>query len=231
MTNIPSSGDYALQAVDLSVRAGAKRLLASVNYNVPRTGAHGIIGPSGAGKSTLLRCLNRLIDLTPGLEVSGDVRFNGSSIYHSGVDVDAVRERIGMLFQQPVIFPQSISKNVLFGAGRLRKLSAAAREELLEQSLREAALWAELKDRLHEPAAHLSVGQQQRLCLARALAMKPEVLLMDEPTSALDPKATAAIEELILELSKTRPVALVTHNLRQAERVCSTVFELQPTLD
>ncbi|MEO8353536.1 MAG: ATP-binding cassette domain-containing protein, partial [Chthoniobacteraceae bacterium] len=163
--------------------------------------------------------LNRLADLIPGLEVTGDVRLRGESIYAPGTDLNSVRARIGMLFQQPVVFPASIMENVLFGAKRLCPLNRAARHELVESALREAALWEEVRDRLHAPALALSVGQQQRLCLARALAVEPEVILMDEPTSALDPKSTQAIEALILRLKTNRTIVLVTHNLAQARRV------------
>lgn len=163
--------------------------------------------------------MNRLVDLSPGFRVSGDVWFEGRSIYAPGVDPDALRGRIGMLFQQPAVFPTSILRNVLFG---VRHLSQVARRDwpaVAENALREAALWPEVKDRLHDSALRLSVGQQQRLCLARALATAPEVILMDEPTSALDPRATAAIEELIVRLKARHTIVLVTHNVNQARRV------------
>ncbi len=183
----------------------------------------GIIGPSGAGKSTLLRALNRLTDLIPGLRVQGDVAFRGESIYAPGVDVNALRAKVGMLFQQPVIFPTSVAENVLFGAKRLRKLSRGERDEVIEAALTEAALWAEIKDRLRSPANALSVGQQQRLSLARTLAVQPEVILMDEPTSALDPRSTQAIEELILRLKERHTIVIVTHNVAQARRVADWI--------
>jgi phosphate transport system ATP-binding protein len=179
----------------------------------------GLIGPSGAGKSTLLRCLNRLNDLIPGLKVSGDVTLHGRSIHAPGTDVNALRAKVGMLFQQPVVFPASVAENVLFGAKRLRSLSRSDRVELIESALTEAALWDEMKDRLKTPALALSVGQQQRLCLARTLAVQPEVILMDEPTSALDPKSTQAIEELILRLKARHTIIIVTHNVAQARRI------------
>ncbi len=208
-----------LQVRDLSVRVRGRPLLRNVEFEVHPGQLFGIIGPSGAGKTTLLRALNRLTDLIPGLEVSGDVRLRGESIYAPGTDINSVRARIGMLFQQPIIFPTSIAENVLFGAKRLRSLSCGARRELVERALREVALWEEVRDRLRTPALALSVGQQQRLCLARALAVEPEVILMDEPTSALDPKSAQAIEELMLRLKTRCTIILVTHNLAQARRV------------
>lgn len=208
-----------LETRGLSVRAGEKALIRDVSFAVRPGQVFGIIGPSGAGKSTLLRALNRLTDLIPGLHVSGEVRLDGGSIHAASVNVNDLRAKVGMLFQQPVIFPGSISDNVLFGAKRLRKLTRADREELVESALRETALWDETKDRLRAPATALSVGQQQRLCLARALAVKPEIILMDEPTSALDPRSTQAIEELIVRLKAHHTIVLVTHNVAQARRV------------
>ena len=202
---------------NLTVHADGRVLLRDVNLRVERGQVFGIIGPSGAGKSTLLRCITRLNDIIPGLRVSGDVFLNGDST--RATDVNILRTRIGMLFQQPVVFPASIGENVLFGAKRLRKLSRAEQAALIESALREAALWDEVRDRLRQPALALSVGQQQRLCLARTLAVQPEVILMDEPTSALDPRSTAAIEELILRLKATHTIILVTHNIAQARRV------------
>ena len=213
------SAETVLQVRDVSVSAKGKLLLRTASFTVQANQVFGIIGPSGAGKSTLLRALNRLNDLIPGLRVTGDVRLRDESIYGSGVDVNALRGRIGMLFQQPVVFPASIEENVLFGAKRLRSLTRSARHEVVEAALREAALWDEVRDRLRSSALSLSVGQQQRLCLARALAVEPEVILMDEPTSALDPKSTQAIEELILRLKARRTIVLVTHNVAQARRV------------
>lgn len=208
-----------LEVRDLSVFANGKPLLRKVSFAVQPNQVLGIIGPSGAGKTTLLRALNRLADLVPGLRVSGEVRLRGESIYAPGTDVNALRARIGMLFQQPVVFPASIGENVLFGAKRVLRLSGAERHETVERALREAALWDEVRDRLGASALTLSVGQQQRLCLARALAVRPEVILMDEPTSALDPKSTQAIEELIARLKERHTIVLVTHNVAQARRV------------
>ncbi len=215
----PPDGVPVMSARNLCVHANSKPLLRNVQLDIHRGHVFGIIGPSGAGKSTLLRAMNRLTDLIPGLRVSGDVRLLGESIYAPGVDVNTLRARIGMLFQQPVIFPATIADNVLFGAVRLRRLGRGEQHELVEQALREAALWDEVKDRLRTSALSLSVGQQQRLCLARALAVGPEVILMDEPTSALDPKSTQAIEELILRLQEHHTIVLVTHNVAQARRL------------
>ena len=208
-----------LETRGLSVHAGAKALIREVSFAVRPGQVFGIIGPSGAGKSTLLRSLNRLTDMTPGLRVSGEVRLGGESIRASGTDVNILRARVGMLFQQPVVFPASIAENVLFGAKRLRKLTRPERVELVESALRESALWEETKDRLHAPAVSLSIGQQQRLCLARTLAVQPEIILMDEPTSALDPKSTQAVEELIVRLKKRHTIVIVTHNVAQARRI------------
>ena len=205
----------------LPARAGTKTLLRNATFRVARNQVLGVIGPSGAGKSTLLRCLNRLNDLIPGMHVQGEIRLNGASIYD--VDVNTLRARVGMLFQQPVVFPASISENVLFGVKRLRSHSKPELQEILEAALRETALWDEVKDRLKVPASNLSVGQQQRLCLARTLAGNPEVILMDEPTSALDPKATQAIEELILRLKQRHTIVIVTHNIRQARKVADWI--------
>ena len=208
-----------LETRALTVTAGGRTILRDVNVSVAARGVFGIIGPSGAGKSTLLRCLNRLVDLTPNLAVEGDVLFHGRSIYRGGTDIDSLRARVGMLFQQPVVFPKSILHNVVFGIRHLRRLPRREWPEVSERALREAALWDEVKDRLHQPALQLSAGQQQRLCLARTLATSPEIILMDEPTSALDPKSTEAIEDLIQRLKIEHTLVLVTHNLAQARRL------------
>ena len=217
----PAVTDVApiLETRRLEVLANGKPLVRNVTLQVTPGQVFGIIGPSGAGKSTLLRSLNRLTDLIPGLSVTGDVLLHNESIYASGVDVNALRAKVGMLFQQPVIFPASITENVLFGAKRLRPLARGERADLVESALTEAALWTEVKDRLRSPANSLSVGQQQRLSLARTLAVQPEVILMDEPTSALDPRSTQAIEDLILRLKERHTIIIVTHNVTQARRV------------
>lgn len=204
---------------NLNVSGQGKPILRDVTVSIPPRQVFGIIGPSGAGKSTFLRCLNRLSDLTPELRVTGEIRYRGESVYSPAVNADALRARIGFLFQQPAVFPRSVLQNVVFGLRHLRRLSKADLRDAAENALREAALWDEVRDRLHQSALTLSVGQQQRLCLARALATQPEVILMDEPTSALDPKSTAAIEELILKLKERHTIVLVTHNVPQARRV------------
>jgi len=215
--------ETVLEARGLTVRTRTRTLLGGVDLAVPERRVFAVIGPSGAGKSTLLRCLNRLVDLTPALAVSGDVLFHGRSIYGPGVDPDALRSAIGILFQQPVVFPGSIRHNVLFGARRLARRSRRAWDEKVEEVLGRVALWGEVADRLGEEAASLSVGQQQRLCLARALATEPEVLLMDEPTSALDPRSTEAIEGLIRQLRGEKTVVLVSHDMGQVRRVADFV--------
>ena len=179
-----------------------------------------IIGPSGCGKSTLVRCLNRLHEVVPGARATGEVIFDGDNIYDDDVDPVRVRRRIGMVFQKPTPFPtMSIEDNVAAGLTLNGvRISRAEREAVVERSLRQAALWEELKDRLRRPGASLSGGQQQRLCVARALAVKPEVILMDEPCSALDPISTARIEELLLELKSAYTIIIVTHNMQQAAR-------------
>ncbi len=209
--------DPILEVRSLTVRCASRVLVRDASFCVESGRVFGIIGPSGGGKSTLLRSINRLNDLVHGLSSSGDVLVKGGSI--NNIEVNALRARVGMLFQQPVIFPASIGENVLFGAKRLGSLTRAEQSALVESALREAALWDEVRDRLRQPATVLSVGQQQRLCLARALAVKPEVLLMDEPTSALDPRSTAAIEDLIVRLKSRLTIVLVTHNIAQARRV------------
>ena len=208
-----------LQTQSLSVTAGGRVLLQDVSLSISCGQVFGLIGPSGAGKSTLLKCLNRLVELTPSLKVQGEVLFRGKSIYSPSTDADALRARVGILFQQPVVFPKSTYKNVIFGVKHLGTVRKADLPAVAERALREAALWDEVKDRLHQPAMQLSVGQQQRLCLARTLAGQPEVILMDEPTSALDPRSTEVIEQLILQLKNTRTVVIVTHNVRQARQV------------
>jgi phosphate transport system ATP-binding protein len=216
-------GEAILEISGLTVAAGARVLLRDVSLTIKKGEVFGIIGASGAGKSTLLKSMNRLIELTPGLRTEGQVYFNGRPLYASGVDCDALRTKIGMLFQQPVVFPKSIYQNVIFGVKHVHQTSRREWPDVVERALREATLWEEVKDRLHQSALRLSVGQQQRLCLARTLAVEPEVVLMDEPTSALDPQSTEAIEELILRLKKKHTMVLVTHHLRQARTLADTV--------
>ena len=212
-----------LETTDLTVSAGKKKILNPVSLKIPEGGVYGIIGPSGAGKSTFLKSINRLTELSHGLKVSGQVHLRGEPVYGAGIDTDDLRSRIGMLFQQPVVFPCSILANTLFGVRHLGRVPRKEWNDVAEKALREAALWEEVKDRLKKPGQQLSVGQQQRLCLARTLATGTDVILMDEPTSALDPRSTEAIEALILNLKETHTIVLVTHNMRQTERVCQTV--------
>ena len=222
----PAPAEPVLEARRLSVTVGRRPLLRSVDLRVEPGRVLGILGPSGAGKTTLLRCLNRLVDLVPEMSVGGEILLHGRSIRSREMDPDDLRARVGMLFQQPVIFPGSIAENVLFGVRHTRRPPRRTWPERIEQSLREAALWEEVRRRLREPASSLSAGQQQRLCLARVLAAEPEVLLLDEPTSALDAGATAAIEELILRLRERHAIVLVTHGLRQARRIADSLVYL-----
>ena len=205
---------------NLNFYYGPVHALQDISMKIPERLVTAFIGPSGCGKSTFLRTLNRMNDLIPGARVQGEVAIDGEYIYASSVDVVALRRRVGMVFQKSNPFPKSVFENVAYGV-RINKLARGRGElhAIVEESLRAAALWDEVKDRLHAPATALSGGQQQRLCIARALAVKPEVLLMDEPASALDPIATQRIEELIDELKKRYTIVIVTHNMQQAARV------------
>jgi phosphate transport system ATP-binding protein len=211
---------------------GAKRALTDVSIEMPPNVVTAFIGPSGCGKSTFLRTLNRMNDLIPGTRAEGLVEIDGQSLYGRGVDVVALRRKVGMVFQKSNPFPKSIFDNVAYGP-RINGMAKNRRDldEQVEQSLRSSALWEEVKDRLHEPALALSGGQQQRLCIARALAVRPDILLMDEPASALDPIATQRIEELIYVLKKDYTIVIVTHNMQQAARVSDrTAFFWMGTL-
>ena len=209
--------EIEIEAKQLSVFYGRTEAVKKVSLAVPDRKAVAFIGPSGCGKSTLLRCFNRMNDLVPGARIEGDAVFHGESLYAPGVDPVDVRRRIGMVFQKPNPFPKSIYDNVAFGP-RINGYNGKM-DELVERSLKQAALWDEVKDRLDSSALALSGGQQQRLCIARALAVEPEVLLMDEPASALDPIATQKIEDLIYDLKQNYTVVIVTHNMQQAARV------------
>jgi len=209
--------DIVLDLRDLSVYYGAFRAVRDVTLSIPRNQITALIGPSGCGKTTVLRCLNRLNDLIEGARVEGRVLYHGVDLYDPKVDPVEVRRRIGMVFQKPNPFPKSIYDNIAFGpriAGYRDSM-----DELVERSLRRAALWDEVKDKLKEPGTALSGGQQQRLCIARAIAVSPDVILMDEPCSALDPIATLRIEELMQELVEDYSIVIVTHNMQQAARV------------
>ena len=196
-----------------------KRALKSINLAIGEKKATAFIGPSGCGKTTLLRCLNRMNDLIVGTRVTGEIKLEGKNIYDPAMDVINLRRRVGMIFQKWNPFPKSIYENIVYGLRIVGVSNRAYLDEVVEKSLCRAALWDEVKDNLHKSAADMSGGQQQRLCIARALAVEPEVLLMDEPCSALDPISTAKIEELIHELKDTFTIVIVTHNMQQAARV------------
>ncbi len=215
----PFPTDSVFQVRNLSVRYNGRLAIEGISLQILRNRITAIIGPSGCGKSTFLRCLNRMNDLIPGVEVEGEVLFEGKNLYAPDVDPVEVRTRIGMVFQKPNPFPKSIYDNVAFGPRIHGVRDKDLLDEIVERSLRQAALWDEVKDKLHESALALSGGQQQRLCIARALAVEPEVILMDEPASALDPIATLKIEDLMQELKKTYTIVIVTHNMQQAARV------------
>ena len=211
---------------DLNFHYGAKQALENISIDIPSNLVTAFIGPSGCGKSTFLRTLNRMNDIIPGTRVDGSIEIDGRDIYKSGMDVVGLRRRVGMVFQKSNPFPKSIFENVAYGL-RINGLtgSRAELQARVEESLKQAAIWDEVKDRQHESALALSGGQQQRLCIARALAVKPDVLLMDEPASALDPIATQRIEELIYQLKSEYTIVIVTHNMQQAARVSdSTAF-------
>lgn len=207
---------------NLVVSFGSCKVLKGISMNIQRNEITAIIGPSGCGKTTFIRSLNRMNDIIPGCKVSGHVWIDGFDIYGKGVDVVEVRKKIGMVFQKPNPFPKSIYENIAF-APRIHGVKKKSDlDALVEWSLKRAALWDEVRDRLNKPAYDLSGGQQQRLCIARALAVKPEVILFDEPCSALDPIATAKIEDLLVDLKRDYTVVIVTHNMQQAARVSDT---------
>ncbi len=208
-----------IQTQDLNLWFGKQQVLHNVNIPVYDRMVTAIIGPSGCGKSTLLRCFNRMNDLIPETRIEGKISLGDMDLYSPKTDVTQVRAKVGMVFQKPNPFPKSIYNNVAFGMVVQGKYSKCEIHSRVEDSLRAAWLWEEVKDRLHSPAMALSGGQQQRLCIARALANNPEVLLLDEPTSALDPQSTAKIEELCLELKKSVSILIVTHNIAQAGRI------------
>ncbi|MDV4341627.1 phosphate ABC transporter ATP-binding protein [Methanoculleus sp. YWC-01] len=208
-----------LETKDLNLWYGQKHALIDITVRIPKKTVTALIGPSGCGKSTLLRCCNRMNDLIDSSRITGNVLFNGEDIYDGHADAYAVREKIGMVFQKPNPFPKSIYENVAYGPRIHGVREKGALDRIVEESLKGAALWDEVKDRLHEPALALSGGQQQRLCIARSLAVEPEVILMDEPCSALDPIATGKIEDLIIRLARNYTVVIVTHNMQQAARV------------
>lgn len=216
---------------DMCLWYGASQALKNINIDIPQNSITALIGPSGCGKSTFLKTLNRMNDLIPGVRVEGDIRYNGKDIFDASVDVNELRREIGMVFQKPNPFPMSIYDNIAYGP-RTHGITAKSKlDEIVERSLKNAAIWDEVKDRLKKSALGLSGGQQQRLCIARALAVEPHILLMDEPTSALDPISTSKIEDLAAELKSKYTIVIVTHNMQQAVRISdNTAFFLMGEL-
>ena len=204
---------------DLNLWYGPTQALHHVDMNIPEQSITALIGPSGCGKSTFLKTLDRMNDLVPGVRIEGTVEYDGKNIFAPDVDVNELRRQVGMVFQKPNPFPMSVYDNVAYGPRTHGVRNRAKLDEIVEQSLRSAAIWDEVKDRLRKTALGLSGGQQQRLCIARALAVEPRVLLMDEPTSALDPISTSKIEDLAMELKKRYTIVIVTHNMQQAVRI------------
>ena len=204
---------------DMCLWYGDHQALKNVNIEIPEKSITAFIGPSGCGKSTFLKTLNRMNDLIPGVKITGDIRYEGTDIFSKEVDVNNLRKEIGMVFQKPNPFPMSIYDNIAYGPRTHGITNKVELDEIVERALRDAAIWDEVKDRLKKNALGMSGGQQQRLCIARALAVQPKILLMDEPTSALDPISTSRIEELVLELKEKYTIVMVTHNMQQAVRV------------
>ena len=208
-----------IEIKNLDFYYGKYKALKNINLTIPEKKVTAFIGPSGCGKSTLLRTLNRMFELYPEQRAEGEINFEGENILKSKLDIAILRAKIGMVFQKPTPFPMSIYENIAFGVRLFEKMSKGEMDERVEWALQKAALWTEVKDKLHQSGNGLSGGQQQRLCIARAIAVKPEVILMDEPCSALDPISTAKVEELIIELKEDYTVVIVTHNMQQAARV------------
>ena len=204
---------------DMCLWYGEHQALKDVNITIPEKSITAFIGPSGCGKSTFLKTLNRMNDLIPGVKITGDIRYGGTDIFSKEVDVNQLRKEVGMVFQKPNPFPMSIYDNIAYGPRTHGITNRVQLDEIVERALRDAAIWDEVKDRLKKNALGMSGGQQQRLCIARALAVEPKVLLMDEPTSALDPISTSRIEELAMELKEKYTIVMVTHNMQQAVRV------------
>ena len=211
-----------LSAHDLNLWYGAHQALHNISIDIPEKSITALIGPSGCGKSTFLKTLNRMNDLVGGVKITGEVTYEGENIYDPSVDVNELRKSIGMVFQKPNPFPMSIYDNIAYGPRTHGIRSKAKLDDIVEKSLRGAAIWDEVKDRLKKNALGLSGGQQQRLCIARALAVEPKVLLMDEPTSALDPISTSKIEDLATQLREQYTIVIVTHNMQQAVRISDT---------
>jgi len=209
----------ALNTKNFNVWIKEHHILNDVSVSFHKNQINCIIGPSGSGKSTLIRSFNRINDGIEGLTTQGSIEFNGANIYEKAINVTHLRTRIGMVFQKPCVFPKSISQNVLFGIQHLKKLAKHERMKLVENKLKATSLWKEVSHRLNDKAHSLSMGQQQRLCIARTLAINPEIILLDEPTSSLDPVSTLAVETLMMELKKQYTIVLVTHNILQAKRI------------
>lgn len=209
----------ALNVKNLCLWYGANQALKNIDIDIPEKNITALIGPSGCGKSTFLKTLNRMNDLIPGVKITGDVRFGQQDIFDKNIDVNQLRKEIGMVFQKPNPFPMSIYDNIAYGPRTHGITSKIKLDEIVEKALRGAAIWDEVKDRLKKNALGLSGGQQQRLCIARAIAVEPHILLMDEPTSALDPISTSRIEELAMELKEKYTIVIVTHNMQQAVRI------------
>jgi phosphate transport system ATP-binding protein len=210
--------DIKIQVNDLSLYYGEKKALKEITMQIPANKVTALIGPSGCGKSTFLRCINRMNDLIPDVKITGNMLVEGVDIYNKDVDVVNIRKKIGMVFQKSNPFPKSIFENIAYGPKINGIKDKAQLNEIVETSLRQAAIWEEVKDRLHDSALGLSGGQQQRLCIARTLAVSPDIILMDEPASALDPISTSKIEELVHELKEQYTIIIVTHNMQQAAR-------------
>ncbi len=216
-----------VSAKDFNLHYGDFHALKNINMDIPKNEITAFIGPSGCGKSTFIKSINRMNDLIPSVKYNGEILFNNGNIFNKDLDVTLHRKNIGMVFQKPNPFPKSIYDNIAYGPRLHKHHTKVQLDEIVEKSLRNAALWDEVKDRLKKSALSLSGGQQQRLCIARALAVEPQVLLMDEPTSALDPISTSKIEELVMEIKKDYTVIIVTHNMQQAVRISdNTAFFL-----
>jgi phosphate transport system ATP-binding protein len=211
--------NHIISVKDMCLWYGEHQALKNVNIEIPKKSITAFIGPSGCGKSTFLKTLNRMNDLIPGVKITGDIRYENNDIFSKEVDVNQLRKEIGMVFQKPNPFPMSIYDNVAYGPRTHGITNKIQLDEIVENALRDAAIWDEVKDRLKKNALGMSGGQQQRLCIARALAVQPKVLLMDEPTSALDPISTSRIEDLVTELKEKYTIVMVTHNMQQAVRV------------
>lgn len=221
------SGDIAISIKDVDLYYGSFQALKKINMDIPKKQITAMIGPSGCGKSTLLKTLNRMNDLVEGCRVEGKIIIGGKDIYAKSMDLSALRKNVGMVFQRPNPFPMSVYDNICYAPRTFGIRNKSVLDEIVERSLKQAAMWDELKDRLNKSAMGLSGGQQQRLCIARALAVQPEIILMDEPTSALDPISTGKIEELCLSLRENITIAIVTHNMQQAARIADkTAFFL-----